>query len=313
LNPEIIKILIITNDKFEMEMLSSALRKDSYQVFYSTDRENALDLAHQVLPHLFILAENPSSEGSYQLCKQFRNSMRFASVPILMLINSAEEPFRDEFIDAGADDYIPKPINPHELNFRIKMLLARTRHYIHASPLTGLPGNPDIELEIRYRLERGEDLAVAYIDIDYFKSYNDTYGWLAGDNVIRQTAEIILDTVERICGEHCYVGHLGGDDFITIMPTEYAEETARELIAHFDQAVPEFYPQNDLNRGYILQHDRQGNLYCFPLLSISIAICTNRHQELVHPGQVAQIGIELKEHLKTKLGSNFLIDRRSQP
>jgi PleD family two-component response regulator len=311
LNPDQIKILIITEDPLEGKMLSNALGEDSYQVFNSADGNDAFNLAHQVFPQLFILAENPGGIDANQFCRQLRSSLRFASVPILMVTNGGLNLYSDEFIDPGADDYLVKPINPRELNFKIKTLLARTRQYIHASPLTGLPGNPDIEIEIRRRLQEGEDLAVAYIDIDYFKSYNDSYGWLAGDNVIRKTAGIILDVVERVCGEEGYIGHLGGDDFITIMPTQYAEVTARELIANFDREISEFYPDNDFKRGYIIQNDRQGNLFCFPLLSISIAICTNRHRELVHPGQVAQIGIELKEHLKSKLGSNYLIDRRS--
>lgn len=309
MDPDPIKILVISAAPLEGDILSDSLGEAGYQVFNSANGGDALELAHQVQPQMFILGDPPPGGDPYQICRQLRNSMRFASIPVLIVTNGGTEPFSEQFINAGADGYLPKPVDPRELDFRIKTLLRRTKHYIHASPLTGLPGNPDIELEIRRRLQEQEDLAVAYIDIDYFKSYNDTYGWLAGDNVIRRTAGIILDVVERICADTAYIGHLGGDDFITIMPTRYAEETARELIVQFDREAPAFYPQNDQKRGYIIQNDRQGNLFCFPLLSISIAICTNRHNELLHPGQVAQIGIELKEQLKTKLGSNYLIDR----
>jgi len=313
LDPDPIKILIISAAPLEGDILSDSLGEAGYQVFNSANGKEALELAHQVQPQMFILGDPPRGVDPYQLCRQLRNSTRFASVPVLIITNGRTEPFSEQFINAGADGYLPKPVDPRELDFRIKTLLRRTSHYIHANPLTGLPGNPDIELEIHRRLQKGEDLAVAYIDIDYFKSYNDSYGWLAGDNVLRRTAGIILDASEEISGDSGFVGHLGGDDFITIMPTRVTEETARELIARFDRVVPEFYPKKDLQRGYIIQNDRQGNLFCFPLLSISIAVCTNRHQELLHPGQVAQIGIELKEQLKTKLGSNYLIDRSAMP
>ena len=122
--------------------------------------------------------------------------------------------------------------------------------------------------------------------------------------------EIILDVIESTCKEDRFIGHLGGDDFIAIILPERAEELAQAIIIEFDRQIPEVYPPSDRQRGYIIRQDRQGSLYCFPLLSLSIAICTNRHHELVHPGQVAQIGLELKEHIKTKLGSNYIIDRR---
>jgi diguanylate cyclase (GGDEF)-like protein len=292
-----------------MEDLKQTLSLDGYQVYTSANAPAALDLANKVLPHLVILDECLSGTESYNLCSQLRNSLRFGSVPIIILTDQDTPQSKSDAFASGADDQISKPFDPLVVRQRIGSLLKRTRHYVHTNPLTGLPGNPDIEYVIRRKIQNLEKFAVAYIDIDYFKSYNDAYGWLAGDNVLRRTSEIILDVIERNSEKDSFIGHLGGDDFIAVVLPERAEELAQAIITEFDRQIPEVYPPSDRKRGYIIQQDRQGNLYCFPLLSISIAICTNRHQELVHPGQVAQIGLELKEHIKTKLGSNYIIDR----
>lgn len=293
-----------------MEKLKTTLSHEGYQVYASGDAAAALELANKALPHLVILDELIPGTDGYKLCRQLRNSLRFGSVPIIILTDKVTPQTKSDAFAAGADDQVAKPFDPLDLNQRIGSLLERTKHYVHTSPLTGLPGNPDIEYVIRRKIQNMEKFAVAYIDIDYFKSYNDTYGWLAGDNVIRKTSEIILDVIEQNCEDGSFIGHLGGDDFIAIILPERAEELAQAIITAFDRQIPEVYPPSDRQRGYIIQQDRQGNLYCFPLLSVSIAICTNRHHELVHPGQVAQIGLELKEHIKTKLGSNYIIDRR---
>jgi len=313
LNSKSIPILLVENVSSETDDLKQTLSLDGYQIYTSGDAASALDQANKVLPRLVILDESIPGSEVYDFCSQLKNSLRFGSVPIIILTNQVTPQSKSNAFAAGADDQITKPFDPLVVSQRIGSLLERTKHYVHTNPLTGLPGNPDIEYVIRRKIQNLEKFAVAYIDIDYFKSYNDSYGWLAGDIVIRRTSEIILDVIEQNSEEDSFVGHLGGDDFVAVILPERAEELAQAIITKFDRQIPEVYPPSDRKRGYIIQRDRQGNLYCFPLLSISIAICTNRHQELVHPGQVAQIGLELKEHIKTKLGSNYIIDRCKAP
>lgn len=313
MNSKSIPILLVENVSSETDDLKQTLSLDGYQIYTSGDAASALDQANKVLPRLVILDESIPGSEVYDFCSQLKNSLRFGSVPIIILTNQVTPQSKSNAFAAGADDQITKPFDPLVVSQRIGSLLERTKHYVHTNPLTGLPGNPDIEYVIRRKIQNLEKFAVAYIDIDYFKSYNDSYGWLAGDIVIRRTSEIILDVIEQNNEEDSFVGHLGGDDFVAVILPERAEELAQAIITKFDRRIPEVYPPSDRKRGYIIQRDRQGNLYCFPLLSISIAICTNRHQELVHPGQVAQIGLELKEHIKTKLGSNYIIDRRKAP
>jgi GGDEF domain-containing protein/EAL domain-containing protein (putative c-di-GMP-specific phosphodiesterase class I) len=86
-----------------------------------------------------------------------------------------------------------------------------------ANPLTGLPGNEPIRRELIRRLADGRPFAVWYADLDHFKWYNDHYGFHRGDDVIRFTGEILLNTVRSHTPEQIFVGHIGGDDFIVLV------------------------------------------------------------------------------------------------
>src|SRR5262249_48164224 len=117
-------------------------------------------------------------------------------------------------------------------------------HARYASPLTGLPGNVIIEHEMLAALDaarRGTPAAIVHADLDNFKSYNDVYGFAAGDAVIRLVAEL-LGQVFASCSEDLFLGHIGGDDFVVILPAKQDVEAAcAEVARRFDERVPAYY------------------------------------------------------------------------
>ncbi|WP_182302074.1 GGDEF domain-containing protein [Cohnella cholangitidis] len=106
-----------------------------------------------------------------------------------------------------------------------------------ANPLTGLPGNEPIHRELVRRLAEGRPFAVLYADLDHFKWYNDQYGFHKGDEVIRFTGETLLDTVRTQTNAECFVGHIGGDDFIVVSSGSDPAEMAREVINRFERGI----------------------------------------------------------------------------
>jgi CheY-like chemotaxis protein len=125
----------------------------------------------------------PRMDG-YEVCTKLRADGRSAHIPVIMLTAKSLSADKVLGLTAGADDYIIKPFDPMELVARVKTTLRRASEMRSLSPLTGLPGNLRIEQEIAHRMERGKAVAVAYADLDNFKSYNDRYGFLRGDEVI---------------------------------------------------------------------------------------------------------------------------------
>src|SRR5206468_7156154 len=114
---------------------------------------------------------------------------------------------------------------------RVRSTLRRSREMRSISPLTGLPGNVQIEDEIRHRYTAGEQIAVCYADLDNFKGYNDRYGFLEGDKAIVCTADTLRQVVSGFPGS--FLGHIGGDDFVIIVDAGDAEAVCQQAIELF--------------------------------------------------------------------------------
>jgi len=114
--------------------------------------------------------------------------------------------------------YIKKPVNEKYLYYTVKNVLRLLTINRRISPLTGLPGNVQIHAELKKRLANKEPFSVLYVDLDNFKAYNDVYGFLKGDEIIKFTAEVIVSCVHKNIPEGSFVGHIGGDDFVAIVP-----------------------------------------------------------------------------------------------
>ncbi len=125
-----------------------------------------------------------------------------------------------------------------------------------ANPLTGLPGNVEIERHILERLKSGSAFAVLYCDLDNFKAYNDCYGFARGDDVILYTRDCLTKAAATAPSD-CFVGHQGGDDFVVVCRAEDWEQVASSFVALFDHGIGRFYNETDRARGFILSHDRR--------------------------------------------------------
>ncbi len=181
---------------------------------------------------------------------------------------------------------------------------------LDASPLTRLPGNIAIERALFDRIRRGEKYALCYADLDDFKAFNDTYGYVKGSEIIKVTGEIIHEAKRRFGDSEDFVGHIGGDDFVVITSPENVKDVCQNIIDEFDRVIPFFYRQEDRERGYIEAVDRYGTARRFPIMTISIAVVSDAARELLSPTEIAKVAAEIKEFVKKLPGSNYLLDRR---
>jgi diguanylate cyclase (GGDEF)-like protein len=210
----------------------------------------------------------------------------------------------------GIDDYLIKPVDADELIARIRMILKRNKQVLDTNPLSKLPGNPSIQARVEREIQKNSDFAVLYIDLDNFKAFNDSYGFEAGDRVIKATANLLVKLTIQNENSEDFIGHIGGDDFIVVTTFEKAEPLAKSVITSFNEIAPSFYSREDRERGCIVSTDRQGNIRKFPFLTISIGVVHNRLRPLVSFAQVSNIGTELKKFAKAGTGGNYTIDRR---
>ena len=180
-----------------------------------------------------------------------------------------------------------------------------------ANPLTGLPGNISIARYIDENLTAGNIICVLYCDLDNFKSYNDKYGFTKGDEAITYTRDCLNTVAQRKDMQNIFIGHEGGDDFIVVTPYEFWELFAKAFITTFDRGIYQFYNSVDARNGFIESVNRQGQRQRFPLISVSIAVVTNKTRPFNRHAEMIQIAAEVKKYVKSLDGSCYAIDRRT--
>ena len=218
------KIVLAEGEGIIADIVPQFLKPIGYEVLVCSDGEIALKTIKRELPDLIIVDSDLQKIDGFMLCKALKQDFLTSYIPLILLIDKKQIRKRLLEIKEGIDDYILKPPDPIDLEVRLEMALRRTDHQVHADSLTRLPGNKAIDIISRAHIKAGNPFSFMYLDIDQFKPFNDTYGYLRGDGVIMQAARILADSVKRHGNENDFVGHIGGDDFV-IMTTPDKEES----------------------------------------------------------------------------------------
>jgi len=180
---------------------------------------------------------------------------------------------------------------------------------LDANALTGLPGNNTIRKHIEDILDKKENYCVLYADLDHFKPYNDNYGFAMGDKVIKHSANIFDYIAKELDLESFFLGHIGGDDFVILIPSNRIKEYTELVLSDFERSIQSFYSQDDYESGYIHAHDRHGNLQKFPFVSLSIAgIDLSKHQYSSYLEVNDALSIA-KKYAKKIEGNSFYIEK----
>ena len=305
-------ILVVDDDPDIARFVEVNLRSAGYDVAVAGDGEEALDKAAEIRPDLVLLDVMMPRIDGFEVAQRLRRSPQTANTSIIMLTAKALSADKVTGLQSGADDYIIKPFDPIELLARVKGTLRRAKEMRNLSPLTGLPGNIRIQEEIERQVRDGQPFAVLYCDLDNFKAYNDQKGFVRGDRLIQSVARIIQDAVVEHVGTEGFVGHVGGDDFVAVLPPDPSEDVAKRICERFDEARSEFYEPEDLERGFVRVEDRKGVLQDIPLVAISIGIASTSKRQFAHYGEAVAVATEMKSFAKRDGGSSYAVDRRTE-
>ncbi|MEK7330018.1 MAG: response regulator [Candidatus Eisenbacteria bacterium] len=306
------RILVAEDERNLRQVLTLQLQNAGYEVIEAEDGQVALETAQRVFPDLVLLDVMMPQMDGHEVCRRLRASYVTRHIPIIMLTARGDEDARITGLEGGANDYVTKPWGRRELVLRIKNALEWSRQQRSASPLTGLPGNHSVNEELQRRLSRGAPFAMLQIDIDFFKSFNDHYGYTRGDQAIQTLARIILDAAQKHSAGDDFVGHIGGDDFVLLTEPERAEAVAEDIIAGFNRAVRELYDPEDRDRGSIEVPNRRHITERFPLMSLTIALVSTDRMPVSHLAELIDVAQELKTHGKGIPGSVLVGERRTR-
>lgn len=308
------RVLVAEKDISTRNLIVTRLKTRQYDVVEVIQSEDLLRELERQTVDLILISSDMERIGGKLLVEKIREKIQFMALPIIMM--TTEERMSELLMlqERGFDDFLIKPFNALVLQLRVALNIARNRVKVETNALTHLPGNLAIEKVIRKKIEQNEKMSVLYIDINQFKSFNDRNGFDQGDNVLRQTANILVRTAEKIvpAGEY-FVGHVGGDDYVAVVHPDYEEPLARAFIAEFDRIIPTYYNEHDQKQGFIRVTNRRGKRETFPLMSCSVAVVNNLHRPYKNLGEIAQDAADLKSFLKSQPGSHYLRDRRHEP
>ena len=303
------EIYIIDDDESSLPIFRELFKKETEFKFIGVKTEE-IDVALKNIPFLIVINEDAIDRDVLDVCKKIRTDEDNKITPIIVVSSNTERIHRLQVLEESVEYYIKKPVDAEYLYYTIKNLNRLLNINRRISALTGLPGNVQIHAELKKRIANKGEFAVLYLDLDNFKAYNDVYGFLRGDEIIEFTAQTILKCIHTSFAEGSFVGHIGGDDFIAIVPTIEVDEVCQSIVATFDKEVTKFFTDDDLDRGYIEVANRKGIIEQFPLTSISIGVVIAERGRFSNILEIGEIGAQVKHVAKSIMGSSYAIDRR---
>lgn len=225
------KVLVVDDDEDGLYILKLLLTKMKYEVHTAKDGEEALEKAEMLVPDIILLDVMMPKLNGFEVCKRVKQSPEGMYIPIILLTAKSELTSKIEGLDCGADEYLTKPYDMHELTARIRSMLRikllndslrNANKQLEAlsitDDLTKLYNrryiNKKLDDEFRRATRYKHPLSCLMFDADHFKSVNDTYGHAFGDLVLKDIAAIILETAREV--DVC--GRFGGEEFIAILP-----------------------------------------------------------------------------------------------
>ncbi len=232
------RILVVDDHEDNVEVLRARLEARGYEVEGATNGQEALDTVSRWCPDLVLLDVMMPDMDGLEVVKRLKADKSLPFIPVIMqtALDSTERMVAG--LEAGADDYVTKPINFQELEARVRSLLRikklqqevadrekelsvmndRLLHISMTDGLTGVDNRRALEQRLHEMFEHSlrlhEPVACVMCDIDHFKRVNDTYGHAAGDEVLKQFAEILRDAAREIDR----VGRYGGEEFLMLLP-----------------------------------------------------------------------------------------------
>lgn len=314
------RILLADADLLSVATTIGALKDDYHVVTAKNSVELFQQLEKNQVDILILETSLPDADG-FEICRQLKAEPQTADLPVVFLTSLDQVAAEERGFAAGAVEYIVKPFNVPTVKARIKNQLRFSsaiaelqklnRLALDANPNTGLPGNTCIHCELQRLVDSGNTAAaVIYADLDHFKVYNDTYGFAKGDEIIGFTANVIRVALQsQGCGDS-FLGHIGGDDFVLIVPAEKLIPVADEIIARIERGIGEFYSEEDYARGSVIAVDRVGTPCEHPLVSLSMGAIDLSQRQVSSFLEIVDICTETKKLAKQRLGSNIVIDQR---
>ena len=289
------RILVVEDDLDISTMLRIYFEAQGYEARVALSGKEALETCRRELPNLVILDIMLPDIDGYEVCRQLRGNLRTSHIPIIFLTQKDERSDQIAGLELGADDYVTKPFDLQLLMLRVQGALRRAGWLNLTSPVTGLPSSKLVEEQLREIIRR-KGWSVLYVGINHIDGFNDVYGFVAGDDVLRFTAMVLSAVVDEVGSGSEFIGHIGGDDFLVISTPDKAAQIKERLAQRFDEQVHTFYGFRDRERGYVEVEGRP-----IPLMTLSVGLIHHDSAPFADIREITEVAAEARRRQQAEI------------
>ncbi len=281
------RILIVEDDADISNMLQIYFTGQEYEVDLAARGKDALVKCRKNLPDLIVLDIMLPDIDGYEVCKQLRITTRTSHIPIIFLTMRDARSDKIAGLELGADDYITKPFDIEELRLRVKNSITSYRHKNMTDPSTALPSARLIEDQLR-KLMRQKNWALLQITIDHMDAFGNVYGFVAVDEVLRFTANLLSSIADQLGTTNDFIGHASNDTFILITHAHNVNKIKEQMQQQFDEGISAHYSFMDREQGGISLPDNS----LAPIMCLSVGIVSDRNQQFSDIREITETAAE---------------------
>ena len=293
------RVLVVEDDFDISSMLQLYFKTQGYEVYVAPRGGVALEMTRQNMPNVIVLDIMLPDIDGYEVCRQLRTNLRTSHIPIIFLTQKDERNDKIQGLELGADDYITKPFDLEELRLRVRNTIKSAEVASLTSPSTGLASGRLIEQQLR-ELMRKQDWGVLYIGINGLNAFNEVYGFVAGEEVLRFTGMLLNDIIDEMGTADDFIGHIGGDNFIIITRKELVDPLSAEIAQRFDENVGTHYDFMTRMQGYLVIKDDDGNEEQVPLMTVQVGALTIEDGPFTDIREITEAAAEMRRQSRNK-------------
>ena len=271
-------LLVVEDDPDTSSLLGMYFSGYEYDVTQASRGVEGLEAARRKLPDVILLDIGLPDIDGFAVCSALRASPRPSHIPVIFLSEKASVTDRVTGLGAGAQDYITKPFDLEELRLRVQNLIARSLRDNLVDPRSKLPTSSWLDEQLRRARER-PGWHVLECRIEAFQPFVDQNGFMAGDEVLKFTGQLLRDVVDQLGSPEDFIGHPAHSTFVILTGAADAAELARQLQARFNEDVQAHYAFTDREQGYLLLRGAGDDMVRAPLMTMNVSVSEQPSQE----------------------------------
>jgi len=234
------KIVVAEDDDAIAHMVNMSLGDAGFLCLRASDGEEALNLVRLHTPDLLVLDVMMPRMDGIEVARRIKGDVVLSKIPILMLTALSAVDNKLEGYEAGADAYLSKPFDLREFSAQAKALIRSSTRERGRNPTTNLPGSGAVDDHLENVLGKPAGISVVCFDVREFGAYTDEVGFSRAESLVASLGDLILERVRALVPDSAFLGHLGGCDFIAVVPSELADSLSQQVLERFDEAHREW-------------------------------------------------------------------------